>query len=152
MTPVPAVAATIELPAEPESVSRLWDWLEAQAAPLDRGPDAMHALRLCAEEIATNIVLHAFPGRTDGTFRVRLDVAGEMRVSFEDEGIPFDPTGHAPPPAPASIAEAEIGGLGLPLVRSFVRAMRYRREGATNRLDLIFAPQGPGIAVSAASS
>ena len=62
----------------------------------------------------------------------------DLGLVFEDEGVPFDPTAHAPPPAAGTIAEAEIGGLGLPLVRAFVRAMHYRRQGNTNRLTLVF--------------
>ncbi|WP_374442197.1 ATP-binding protein [Stella sp.] len=143
MTAGARVAAHIELPAEPASVSHLWDWLEERVGPLDPGPERMHALRLCAEEIATNIVLHAFPegsapGASAAAFRVRLETADGVRLVFEDEGVPFDPTAHAPPPAAGTIAEAEIGGLGLPLVRAFVRAMHYRRQGNTNRLTLVF--------------
>lgn len=134
------VAASIELPAEPASVSCLWDWLEMRVGPLDPGAERMHALRLCAEEIATNIVLHAFSGQPRAAFRVRLELEDDgIRLVFEDEGVAFDPTAHAPPPRAGTIAEAEIGGLGLPLVRAFVRDMRYRRQGDTNRLTLVFA-------------
>ena len=142
----PGATAGIELAAEPDSIGLLWDWLEARVAPLDPGPEALNAVRLSAEEIATNIVLHAFPDRPGGMFRVRLEREGRLRLTFEDEGIPFDPTGHAGPPAPGSIAEASIGGLGIPLVRGFVAAMRYERRGGTNRLVLDFRVEKGAIA------
>ena len=144
----PGGAAGIELAAEPDSVARLWDWLEARLQPLDPGPEQLYALRLCAEEIATNIVSHAFPGRAGGRFRVRLDTADGLDLTFEDEGIPFDPTRHAGPPVPGSIAEASIGGLGIPLVRGFVADMRYERRGGTNRLVLGFRAARGAIAAT----
>jgi anti-sigma regulatory factor (Ser/Thr protein kinase) len=49
-----------------------------------------------------------------------------------DAGIPFDPTG-APEHTPAkTLAEAPLGGLGLPLIRRCSDWMSYRREGGRN--------------------
>lgn len=138
-----AGANRIELPAQPDSISRLWDWLAGRLGPIEPGPELLHAIRLCAEEIATNIVMHAYPDRTDGTFAVGLEADsvadGAVRLLFEDWGIPFDPTAHAPAAAAGTVAEAEIGGLGIPLVRGFVQQMAYERRGAANRLTLVFA-------------
>lgn len=133
----------IELPAEPDSVPRLWDWLADRLAPIDPGPELSHAVRLCAEEIATNIVMHAYPGRADGVFTVTFEADAAVGLQFEDWGIPFDPTAHAATAPAGTVAEAAIGGLGIPLVRGFVQQMDYARRGAANHLKLVFA-RDPG--------
>ena len=62
----------------------------------------------------------------------RQATTGEAHVDVRDAGIPFDPTG-APEHTPAkTLAEAQPGGLGLPLIRRCSDWMRYRREGGRN--------------------
>jgi anti-sigma regulatory factor (Ser/Thr protein kinase) len=59
-------------------------------------------------------------------------MTGEVRVEVMDAGTPFDPTG-APEHTPArTLAEAPLGGLGLPLIRHCSDWMSYRREGGRN--------------------
>ena len=107
-----AGANRIELPAQPDSIPRLWDWLADRLGPIEPAPELWHAVRLCAEEIATNIVMHAYPGRADGIFAVGFEAdsatGGAVRLSFEDWGIPFDPTRPVHPRPAIAVPEATI--------------------------------------------
>jgi anti-sigma regulatory factor (Ser/Thr protein kinase) len=71
--------------------------------------------------------------------RVWLDRCdGRPVARIEDRCAPFDPLA-VPEPAPAaSLAEAPLGGLGIPLMRRFASELEYRREHHTNRLVLRF--------------
>ena len=51
---------------------------------------------------------------------------------------PFNPLAQAEPKPPRDLASAQIGGLGLKLVRSFAGSIDYQRCDATNRLTLTF--------------
>ena len=144
---------TVELPAESESVDRLWQWLEAWGARLRWGAPLLGAMRLCAEEAATNIIRHAFAA-TQGkpAFRVTLGTDGdEARLTFEDEGVPFDPTAYAEPARGDRLEDLVVGGLGIRLMRGSARSLRYERAGDTNRLILTFGPTGAAAASSARS-
>src|SRR5262245_28700719 len=68
-------------------------------------------VELVFEEIASNIVRYGSP-------RDPVDVAiafldDEIVLTFEDDGVPFDPRQHPEPEVPRSIDEAIVGGLGL---------------------------------------
>ncbi|HEY1736546.1 MAG TPA: ATP-binding protein, partial [Methylovirgula sp.] len=104
--------------------------------------DQIFALDLCLEEAVTNIIMHAgLKGCVGTPISVTLVVgAPELAFCIEDEGRPFDPTKVAERPAPTSLEDATIGGVGLPLLRKLATAMRYERVGNRNRLFLQFGP------------
>lgn len=118
------------------------DGFEGAAAELRALLDARHvdtALRykieVAFEEIATNIIRHGAP-----TQDVEVTIAFDERevvLTFEDDGVPFDPRERAAPLVPASIDEAVVGGLGLVLVRKLTTRMAYERTSQRrNRLTL----------------
>ena len=66
-----------------------------------------------------------------------------LHAEVTDDGCPFDPLSHELPEAPTDLQSAQIGGLGIKLMRSFAGDVVYQRCGATNRLTLSFPIQGP---------
>ncbi len=132
--------AAIALRHDRSEMQRLSDWIDRRIEALALGQAAAHAVRLCLEEAVLNIIVHNDPpadlaavirawlGRCDGGLTVRI----------EDGCAPFDPLAAPAPARAGSLAEAQIGGLGIPLMRNFASAMEYRREDGTNRLVLLF--------------
>jgi serine/threonine-protein kinase RsbW len=95
-------------------------------------------VELAFEEIGTNIVRHGSP-TGDVHVAIVFD-ADEVVLTFEDDGVPFDPSGHAEPRKPSSLDDAPIGGLGVMLVRKFSTRMNYERTAEhRNRLTLAIA-------------
>ena len=73
--------------------------------------------------------------------------AGRLRISFVDDGLPFDPLAFRGPDLDGPAEERGIGGLGIHIVRSLVHQARYRREGDRNHLHLVrrtASPSGAG--------
>src|SRR5262245_45240999 len=94
-----------------------------------------HNIELAFEEIAINIVRH---GSTNEDIRVAVDIAATATtMTFEDDGVSFDPTARPTPELPNSIDEAAVGGLGVMLVRSVTSSMTYERTSDRNRLTLV---------------
>jgi anti-sigma regulatory factor (Ser/Thr protein kinase) len=93
--------------------------------------------RVCIAEIAANVIEHgAAPAET-----VKLGVtlrrhSGGLDIEITDSGTPFDPTAVDERPAPQSLDQAEVGGLGLRLVRSYASEIAYHHDGICNRLKL----------------
>ena len=93
----------------------------------------VYAVDLAIEELAGNVV------RYGDARSIVLEVAigaSSVRVTIADDGRPFDPTRYPEPARARTLAEAPIGGRGISLVRSFARAMRYRRDSGGNRLEV----------------
>ena len=108
-------------------------WAEARAVPAP----AAYRLALVLEELLANLAMH---GRFDGPpppVRLHLDAEDtEIRAVIEDAAAPFDPR-EAPAPAPATLDDDRIGGLGLALVRKMANRLDYGRAAdGWNRTDL----------------
>lgn len=91
---------------------------------------------LVFEEIVANIVGHGAPDGHALEVRFTLEARPDSIVlTFDDNGMPFDPRGRPDPPPQKSLDEARIGGYGLMLVRHAARSLDYlRTDDGHNRL------------------
>lgn len=116
-------------------------------------PAVVNRIEVIFEEVIANIVRHGFVPDSDQSIRVEAAMDGDdVVLIFEDDGVAFDPTLRAPPAPFTQLADAQIGGLGISLVRRLSRAVEYTApapsEGdfhATNRLTVRVAA-GPRLA------
>jgi anti-sigma regulatory factor (Ser/Thr protein kinase) len=95
-------------------------------------------IELVFEEIAANIVRYGAAPGSQVTVRLRLEFADRRIVlSFEDDGVPFDPRDYTPAPPATSLQDATLGGLGLKLVRHAADSLEYcRTSNGHNRLTV----------------
>jgi anti-sigma regulatory factor (Ser/Thr protein kinase) len=92
------------------------------------------------EELAANVILHGHPDGQRGEHVIDAALRlqpGAMELMIEDDGLAFDPKGHAGRPLSGPLEDVQIGGLGLLLVRSMASSVDYARtpEGR-NRLKV----------------
>lgn len=123
--------------ANAEDLERLHPWFDIEARTL---PNALrHGMRVALEEAVMNAVMHAFPPNGSGEITVRLRISpGAAALFVEDSGRAFDPTAAPSAGRPASLQEAEPGGLGLTLLRHYCHDITYQRVAERNRLMLRF--------------
>lgn len=119
-------------------LDRFNQWVEEER----KVGEAAYGLQLAAEEILTNLLKYAGDGGNG--LRIRMECGsggdGEMYLKFEDNGLAFNPVeASAEVKADAPLADREIGGLGLHLVRQMATGMEYEREAGWNRLLLRFS-------------
>ena len=95
-------------------------------------------LQVAIDEIGTNIVMHAYPKDETHTFKVSFrHGTGELAFTFEDEGVPFDPTQPTDPHFNLPPEERPIGGLGIMIAKKLMDRMEYERKGDKNVLRII---------------
>lgn len=143
--PGSAIEARAELAirADVGDARRAAEWLGAVA--LAHGVPAEHLVRLdhCLDEALANVIMHG--GATAraaqvllrfGVRRGRGGCTAELLVV--DEGAEFDSSTlpAEPRPKPASLAEADLGGLGLLMLRNFSDELTYRRSDGRNHLTI----------------
>lgn len=94
-------------------------------------------LNLVAEECFINIVEHAFEDSAGHRIELSLEVQdGTVTMTFEDDGVAFDPLS-VPEFDPATpMEQRRVGGLGVHLVRNIMDEVRYERVGGKNRLTM----------------
>jgi serine/threonine-protein kinase RsbW len=113
--------------------------IEAGRAPLvdhlrERavGPRALNRLEVIFEELVSNAIRHGFrAGSTQSVHVTARTAADRIELVVEDDGEPFNPLERPAPARPGSLAEAEVGGLGIALVVRLSAAIRYERPTPT---------------------
>ena len=131
-------ARELTVPADAKAMPDLVAFLEGALEAMDCPPAISTKLMICLDEIASNVM--KFSGAH--TLTVRLEHGappGTWRLSFADDGTPWDPLSHADPDITLSAEERPIGGLGLLMVKKMMDEVTYAREGETNVLRLQIA-------------
>ena len=108
--------------------------LEALGCPLK----TQIQIDVALDEVFANICNYAYPDRTDKPAWVRFEVLDEgrkVRITFEDEGIPFNPLLIPAPDTTLSLEERGIGGYGIFIVRRTMDEVTYERHENRNVLS-----------------
>jgi anti-sigma regulatory factor (Ser/Thr protein kinase) len=120
-------------------LARLTAWTDTLVEPLCLSSRTTYAVQLCLEEVVTNVVTYAFaPGTVHDVHVAAWRDDADVHVEVTDDGAPFDPLSHELPAPPKDLAFAQVGGLGIKLIRRFAGRVAYRRSGSMNRLLLSF--------------
>jgi serine/threonine-protein kinase RsbW len=102
-------------------------------------------MELCLNEILTNINHYAHrESESEREIQVTLETQSRgLEATIEDDGLPFNPVEAPEPSAPESLAQARIGGWGIPIVRALADQVHYERREGRNRLVLLFSSAEP---------
>jgi anti-sigma regulatory factor (Ser/Thr protein kinase) len=119
--------------------TRIVAWIDSVVARFGLTASTAHALHLCLEEAVLNVISYAFEPNTLHDVHIALWRDGEaIHAEVTDDGRPFNPLSHELPAAPMDLRSAQIGGLGIKLIRGFAAHVSYQRSGSMNRLLLSF--------------
>jgi anti-sigma regulatory factor (Ser/Thr protein kinase) len=133
--------AQLTIRAETQETRRACGWLAA-AADANRVPaEAATRLDHCLDEALANVIAHGGPDARASPVDLRLVVQRERGACSAEltllyHGVPFDPSVQQPPGRPASLAEAQLGGLGLRMLHQFSDAIDYARSEGRNELRI----------------
>ena len=98
----------------------------------------LNRVEVVLEELVSNLVRH---GKDVNVVTVAAGYrGGVVDLIVEDDGAAFDPFAHPEPEPFTNLADAPLGGLGIPLVRRLSSSSRYDRvgsgSGARNRVSV----------------
>jgi sigma-B regulation protein RsbU (phosphoserine phosphatase) len=89
------------------------------------GDDDTGALELAVDEVASNIMKHAYQGRPDQRIHLEAEAfPGRVAIRLHHLGVPFDPASLAPPPLDGS----RDSGFGVYIISRSVDDVRYYRD------------------------
>jgi anti-sigma regulatory factor (Ser/Thr protein kinase) len=113
-------------------LDRLQEWLEGILEEEHCTMKACSQLSVVAEELFVNIARYAYRDGS-GTAVVRVEMRGPvLTMSFEDEGVAFNPLDHPMPDTGADIDEQKIGGWGIYMTRKWMDKVAYERVDNKN--------------------
>jgi len=91
--------------------------------------------QIIMDEVVSNIVRCS--GASEFSVDYRRSDAGQVTMTFTDDGLAFDPTTVPEPDITATAADRQIGGLGMLMVRRMSERVEYAREGNRNSLTVV---------------
>ena len=131
---------SLNLQNDLDEITVLGEWMEQLGETYSIPADDLFQLNMVLEEAVVNVVDYAYPGQTG--MPITLDVSTDGKVFdfvLTDEGVPFDPTtDSSEPDIEQGAEERPIGGLGIYLVKQYMRDVRYRRENGKNILSMTY--------------
>ena len=85
-----------------------------------------YAIDLAVDEACSNIIDHAYEGANTGEIRILLDLNDQgVRITFQDDGAPFDPDCVAEPDLTSPLETRCERGLGVFLIREVMDKAAY---------------------------
>jgi serine/threonine-protein kinase RsbW len=132
-------ALTLSVPNSLQGLKDGLDGLSTWLKQSEVGLDVENRALLVFEEIVTNIMRYGFDDSVEHKIEVVSALSGdELRLTFDDEGRPFDPVKAPAPQRDESLATARIGGRGIFLVRKAAKHLDYERTPrGHNRLTVV---------------
>ena len=119
----------------PENQIVLTAFVEGILAHMEGSAKSQMQINIAIDEIYSNIV--KFSGATNVTLIVEVRKATlTVKLTFIDNGIPYDPLKNKDPDITLSAEEREVGGLGIFIVKKTMDSVCYRRNGDKNELAI----------------
>ena len=116
---------------------RMSTWLRQCADAAEMPADLAHKLDVCANEAVTNIISYAYDdGRHHEITLEFAETPSGLSLLIRDDGKPFNVQEAPEHAAPTSLDDAEIGSLGIHLMRRLLPQFDYQREDGFNVLTL----------------
>jgi serine/threonine-protein kinase RsbW len=99
--------------------------------------DSISRINICLDELFTNIVSYGFDDDLEHIIKFTLNGDNNLVIiNIEDNGIPFNPLEKIDPDFPENIESAEIGGLGILIIRKLMDNVSYERKQGKNKLTM----------------
>jgi anti-sigma regulatory factor (Ser/Thr protein kinase) len=102
-------------------------------------------VELIIEEAVTNTLRYGYEVTDPEEHVVEIDLQiepHEVRLLIVDDGKPFDPMDADAILLPETLDDAQVGGLGLLMIRNTASSMAYERRDGCNRFLLTVARRG----------
>lgn len=100
------------------------------------------AIDIAIDEIFSNICNYAYGGNDRGDASILYDIEKEprgVRMTFVDEGIPYNPLEKPDPDTSLPAEERPIGGLGIYMVKESMDEVSYEYKDGKNMFSIFKA-------------
>jgi anti-sigma regulatory factor (Ser/Thr protein kinase) len=128
----------LEIEALTENLSDVLSFVDEQLEAADCPMKIQMQIDIAVEEIFVNIAHYAYP-EAEGEAVIYVEPgegSSSVTITFEDEGIPYDPLKNEDPDITLSADDRPIGGLGIFMVKKSMDEVSYEYKDGKNRLTI----------------
>jgi serine/threonine-protein kinase RsbW len=132
-----------------ESLTAINDFVTSAAKRFGLDEDDAFAVQMAVDEAATNVIEHAYAGRSDGTIDISCELVGDrLVVRIHDHGLAFDPRAVLPSEATVPMGECDERCLGLYLMHKLMDSVDFNFDAVKgNTLTMVKRRHGAKPAV-----
>ena len=126
------IAATVD------NIETVTDFVNEQLEAIDCPMKAQVQIDVAIDELFGNIAHYAYNPEV-GPATVRVEVEENpmaVKISFIDNGVPYDPLAKDDPDITLSAEERKIGGLGIYMVKKTMDQISYEYKDGQNILKI----------------
>ena len=127
---------TLNIEATKDNLYKVMEFVDNFLEEKNCLPKAQTQIDLSVEEVFVNIANYAYKDSKGDCEIIQSYNNGEYKITFKDNGIPFDPLAKADPDNTLSAEDRQIGGLGVFLVKKNMDEVTYKYEDNKNILTL----------------
>lgn len=128
----------LSVKATTESLGEVQSFVDQVLEEIGCSMKAQMQIDIAVEELFVNIAHYAYPeGNGDAAIEIEPDTANScVKITFEDQGIPYNPLAHEDPDVTLSAEERSVGGLGIFMVKKSMDDMSYEYKDGKNLLTI----------------
>lgn len=128
----------ITVPAIIENVEKVTAFVNAELEKINCPAKAKAEIDIAIDELFSNIANYAYNpeiGKATVKFEVQKNPMAVI-ITFMDNGKPYDPLKREDPNVTLSVAERQIGGLGIFMVKKSMDSVEYEYKDNHNILRI----------------
>lgn len=134
---------TVQFPAKFEFLDEIREFVGQIARENGFGDKDVYNIQLATDEAASNVIEHAYVGRTDGVLDLSCGMNKQgLVITLVDHGAPFDPSEVPLPDLQADLSDRKIGGLGIFLMRKLMDEVHYQSNADKSNALMMLKRKG----------
>ncbi len=124
----------LTLKAKADNLNKVLAFVDEELEMSGCSPKVQMQIEVAVEELFVNIASYAYaPKEGDATLRLEAtDDPHEIRITFMDEGVPYDPLKKEDPDVSLAADERRIGGYGIYIVKKTMDDVVYEHKDGKN--------------------
>ena len=123
-----------------DELNKLNVWINNNITTLFKlSENVVFKIDLTLTELIANIISYGYPNQCESEVNIKCQcLNGIVKIEVEDTGIPFNPLEMPDIILPKSLEEANIGGLGIFMIRKYIDEGSYQRKNNKNIFTMQF--------------
>lgn len=128
-----------EFNAKVDELPNVISFVESELEKYEFSLKIISQFNLVVEELFVNIASYAYKENESGKCKIIIEYdkeKQEVKISFEDNGIKFNPLEKEDPNTNTEIQDMQTGGFGIYIVKKSMDNVEYKYENSKNILIL----------------
>jgi len=128
----------ITIPGRLEEIDTVKNSFADFASQVEIDNSVSRKIKMAFDELLNNTISYGYKDDNEHFIEVGVELLeGRLRITIEDDAIPFNPLSKETPNTSLGMEDREIGGLGIHLVRKMMDEVTYKRGIDKNLITLI---------------